>query len=102
MTREEILKGLEEQYKLQFSGNGYPEEFKPHGAMTECNHGGKLLIFSDDCSMCVVWSDWGDNAIDHELKECEIETYWDPETGDYSSGFVVNDTFYELNNFMKI
>ena len=45
-TREEIMKGLQTQYKNEFAGNYYPDEFKADGFMNQCNFGGLLIILS--------------------------------------------------------
>ena len=107
MTREEKLKKLEIQFKEEFAGNGYPKEFKAHSAMMECNFGGMLVIISNSGDAVVVWSDWSDAAVSDVLTECEIEYILpedcdDDETAESEAAFLLNDTWYGLNNFMRI
>ena len=104
MNREEKIKKLEQQYAEQFAGNGYKNEFKPDGAMTECNFGGLLLILGNTGESVIVWRDWADNAIDDTLIECEID-YKRTEDEDFdgvSSFFVFQGTEYFLDNFMRL
>jgi len=108
-TREEILLDLENQYKEEFSGNGYPDAFKAQAFMTECNFGGMLLILSNSGDSVIVWSDWADCAVSDKLTECEIEYHDDPdfegnaeEDDNMIAQFNHNDTWYNLNDFMKI
>jgi len=109
MTRSAILSQLEEQFNNDFANNGYKPEFKPDGTMTQCNFGGILVIVGNSGDSVIVWSDWSDEAISHELTECEIE-YQINEEGDEDEegykplihGFTFQDTFYSLDDFMRI
>jgi hypothetical protein len=106
MTREDKLKRLEEQYSAEFSGCNYPEEFVPHGTMTECNFGGMLAILSNSGTACVVWSDWSDTAVSDSLTEYEI-CYKENEEQELVPGFFVNEgteneTFYSLDDFLML
>lgn len=110
MTRDEKLQKLATQYSQEFAGQNYPEEFKPHGSMTECNFGGKLIILSNDGESCIVWSDWADEAVSDKLEEFEIVYEQNPDNDqemEIIPGFIMNldtenETFYPLNDFMKI
>ena len=99
-----MLQRLEDQFMADYAGNGYKNEFKPDGSMTECNFGGKLIILSNDGDGCLVWSDWADAAISDNLTECEIDHIPDPEDpdGDFLSGFYMEGSFYSLGDFMRI
>ena len=102
-TRAQILTDLEQQYKEQFAGNGYPDEFKAQGLMTECNFGGMLIILSNDGGGGIYWSDWADNAISPALTE-ECIVYEESEDNDNElwPGFWFNECFYPLENFERI
>jgi len=104
-TREQILKALQEQYNEQFAGDGYPDEFKPQGAITQCNFGGLLVILHNSGDSLVVWSDWADNAISHELTECEIDYKEDPDNDvdfDLQAYFTYQETDYFLHECFRI
>jgi len=99
-TREQILSDLEQQYKEQFAGNGYPDEFKVHGVMTECNFGGKLIILSNDGEGVIYWDDLADTAISPALtEECIV---YEENENELCPGFFVNDTFYPLEDFIRV
>lgn len=111
MNRQEKLQRLADQYSAEFAGQGYPNEFKAQGAMTDCNFGGKLIILSDSGDSCIVWSDWSDEAVSDRLQECFISYQEDPEmemdefgNRELQLGFFMemDETFYSLNNFMRI
>lgn len=107
MEREQILEMLEKQFKTEFAGNGYKDDFIADAGMVECNFGGKLIIVGNSGESVLVWSDWAGNAISTELTECEIvyepDTDSDtPDDDDLISGFYFNETFYRLYNFIKI
>lgn len=107
MNRQEKLQRLAEQYSAEFAGNNYPDEFKPHGTMTECNFGGKLIILSNDGEACIVWSDWADEAVSDKLEEFEIVYKQDDENSedngtDVSPGFYIDADFVSLDSFMRI
>lgn len=103
-TRDEIIKGLETQYMNEYSNNCYPLEFKAQASMTQCNFGGLLIILSNTGESALCWSDWSDNAISETLTECEIEYRQeeDSEEEDLQPMFNFQNTWYSLNNFMKI
>jgi len=109
MEREQILEMLEKQFKADYAGNGYKDDFTPDGCMTECNFGGKLVILGNSGESVLVWSDWSDNALSTELTECEIVYEFDsnndmPDTDDGNTvaGFYFEETFYSLGDFMRI
>lgn len=108
MEREQILEMLEKQFKTDYAGNGYKDDFTPDGYLSECNFGGILIIVGNSGESVLAWSDWAGNAISKELTECEIvsnfpeETDLADESGDVISGFYFNETFYGLGEFMKI
>ena len=108
-ARTEKLQKLYDQYMSEFSGNGYKDEFVADGSMCECNFGGMMIIIGASEDSCIVWSDWADAAVSDTLTECEIIYKEDKEGvkfGDTEyplvAGFNFNDTFYSLDNFMKI
>jgi len=108
-TREGMLAKLEKQYKEQFAGQGYPDEFKAHAYMTQCNFGGMFIILHNSGDGVIVWSDWADTAISDELVECELEYHDDTdfdgdtdEDDNMLAQFKFQDTWYNLNDFMKI
>ncbi len=103
-TREQILSDLEQQYKEQFAGNGYPDTFTAHGTITQCNFGGLLVILGNSGDSLIVWGDWADNAISEELTECEIDYKEDPDddNNDLQPYFTYQETDYFLNECIRI
>ena len=109
LRRSQILFDLAAQYNKLNQWNEYPAEFKAQGYLTECNFGGLLVIINKSGDGCIVWGDWAGAAISETLTECEIEYREDDEDdtdeegNKYSHpGFMYNDTWYWLNDFMKI
>jgi len=107
MEREQILEMLEKQFKTDYAGNGYKDDFGPDGYLTECNFGGTLIIIGNSGESVLVWSDLAGNSISTELTECEIVYEPDadsdnPDEADLVSGFYFNETFYRLDEFMRI
>jgi hypothetical protein len=104
-TREEIMKGLQTQYKNEFAGNYYPDEFKADGFMNQCNFGGLLIILSTTGESVIVWLDWSDAAVSETLTECEIE-FFDSTDEDGNDTleyrFTFQDSRYNLNDFIHI
>lgn len=103
-TREEIMEGLQTQYKNEFAGNFYPEEFKPEGFMTQCNFGGLLIVLGNTGESVIVWSDWSDNALSETLTECQI--YFDSTNEDgydvVEYHFTFQGSSYSFNDFIHI
>lgn len=101
MKREEILSKLEDQFNLDFSGNGYKSEFKPDGYMTQCNFGGLLLILDNSGESCLVWFDWAGDLISEKLIECQIDYKVNEDTEDMESYFTFQGTDYFLSEVMR-
>lgn len=103
MERKQILEQLKNQFDTEFKNSGYKSEFEPDGYLTECNFGGLLIIIGTAGDSVLVWSDWSDNALSDKLTECEIiyENAED-ENQELLSGFMYQDTFYRLAEFMQI
>lgn len=101
-TREELLDGLEEEYRKKYSGNGYPIEFKPAGFISQCNFGGILIIVGNTCESALVWTDLSDNLVDESFTECEIEEIIDEDLLEPVSAVKFKGTYYALYKFMLI
>jgi hypothetical protein len=102
LTREEIYAKLEQQYKNNFAGCLYPEEFKAQGYKSECNFGGLLVILSFCGDSVVVWSDWSDTAVSEELTECEIDYSYNEETDENEAYFTYQGSRIDLYDILAI
>ena len=103
-SREEIIKGLEDQYKAEFANNGYPTKFEAHASSIQCNFGGLLMILGNAGDSAIVWSDWSDSAVDEKLTECEVEFIVDEddEDDDFKPAIKYKNSYYFLDSFMRI
>jgi len=105
MTREQKLQLLANDYATNYAGDNYPNEFKPHGSLTQCNFGGLLVILANSGDGLLCWSDWSEDAIDSELTECEIQYLPNEDANegdDLKAMFMFKGTYYPLGEVMRI
>jgi hypothetical protein len=105
-TREQKKQQLAADYAANYAGNGYPNEFKAHGGLMQCNFGGLLVILSNDGEGVLSWQDWADTAIDTVLIESQIEydnnADEEGEDVEYSPYFLRNGEKYYLGEFIRL
>ena len=85
----------------------WPEKFLPHGYLTESNHGGLLIIISNDGEGVLLWRDWGGEAVDVELTRGTIEHVpyaidKDAEGGELQAVVQYDKEMILLNEFISI
>lgn len=101
-AREQKLALLESDYLENYSGNFYPNEFKPQGYLTECNFGGCLVILGSTGDSLLIWRDWAGEAVDEKLTECEIEYSYKEETDENEAYFMFEGDKIDLYSIMNI
>jgi hypothetical protein len=103
MTREQKLELLAADFAANYAGDNYPNEFKPHGSLTQCNFGGLLVILANSGEGLLCWSDWSDDAVSDKLTECEIEYLpGEDDEDEIQPSFTYQNTVYSLNDVMRI
>ena len=86
----------------------FEDTFKPQGFLVVCNHGGLEIEISASGDSLRYRYDFGednnDPNLDTEIKETEIiyEPNENNPSGDFIAGFMVNDSFYALSDFMRL
>ena len=95
---------------IQGSEKFWPENYEPHGSLTECNFGGLVVTLDNTGEAVFLVRDYGDEFVYIE-GEFEIE-YQSPEICDQDpenyepdellACFEYNNYFYSLDNFMRI